>query len=121
MKTEEELKKDCTSDVINKMCRLAEGFENVDEYYINFGKDITTSTMHIFTWPIFPLLIHRAVEGWNEKKLGYIRIFEDVIILQRKTDKNSSYFYFKDYQREYLSHAECAMLDCLLEILNEEK
>lgn len=129
MKTEQELKADCTPEIIKKMVELAEGFEckiQNNEYIIvrsPNGEDYLNSLYCIFTifdYQHFPLLIHRAVEGWNKKFLGS---FIHINITHRRiesfeSDSDKSKFYeIYDYQAENLTHVECAMLDCLIEVL----
>jgi hypothetical protein len=112
---ESKLKADCTPEIIKKMCELAEGFKHpilIPDENDTWERQINL----IYDTYLFPLLIHRAVEGWNKTK-GFIRVFEDVIILKRKTDVNTTYLYFKDYQPSSLTPCECACLHCLIEVL----
>lgn len=110
MITQQELTDKCIPEIIKKMVELAEGFEIVDERYINFGKDITCASMHIFTWPLFSTLIHRAVEGCSHIIVDYeSKHVEETTMCKL--------YNFKDYQPTTLTHAGCAMLDCLLEVL----
>jgi len=124
--TEQQLKDDCTPDDIKCMVELAEGFEWSES--IHFG-DISSSikyskngeaTVLATSWILFPLLIHRAVEGWNKKfedkniwighkGIGYIQYY------------NPKDYEFKNYQPQSLTQAECAMLHCLLDIFKEER
>lgn len=122
MNTEKKLKDRCTPAFIKWMVELAEGFEIIDEYYINFGKDITTPVMHIFASPIFPLLIHRTVEGWNKTNDLKIRIFDEEIHTKKRLDHFAIGFYqFKNYQSQSLTKAECAMLHCLLDVFKKQE
>ena len=57
MKTEQELKADCTPEIIKKMVELAEGFDKWELREIYDPEIWTKSDL------LFPLLIHRAVEG----------------------------------------------------------
>lgn len=67
---------------------------------------------------IFPLLIHRAVEGWNlhSKEYEQINIFKCGVGIFNRPSGNKEYA-FKNYSPSSLTHAECAMLHCLQEVL----
>ena len=121
MTTQQQLIDKCTPEIIKKMCELAEGFEIFydeetdgfvdpfdNEYYIEDGLNKVES---------FPLLIHRAVEGWNNNNRQGVRIqsVNDMII--RYIDDIIIRYEFKDYQPTTLTRAECALLDCLIDIL----
>ena len=72
---------------------------------------------------IFPLLIHRAVEGWNKNNKGnpYIEIDDSSIWVCSYNNNFKEFgFSFHEYQPRSLTQAECAMLDCLLDIFKEE-
>ena len=121
MKTEQELKNRATPDIIKKMVELAEGFEFVDcenGYFsiaINgqeYGNIITDEIL-------FPLLLHRAVEGWNKDKKGEdcIVISDDNLVLWRADLDDCKVYDFKDYQPCHLTACEMAIMDCLIEVL----
>lgn len=126
MITQQELKAQCTPEIIKKMCELAEGFnvkfvlcfddnnsESRDRLVSNGS---ITDEAKICDSLFFPLLIHRAVEGWNKKCERSGRILCDydlgMIYISGVCAKH-----FKSYQLQSLTHAECAMLHCLLEVL----
>jgi hypothetical protein len=119
MKTESEIKARVTPNIIKKIVELAEGFEITDERYINFGRDITCPQMHINTWPLFPLLIHRAVEGWNKLHNESVIVILDDSLMFSKLGKDEVYYYLKNYQTKNLTQLECALLDCLVDVLEE--
>ena len=121
---EQELKDKCTPEFIKWMCEYAKGFEFIqceDNYFsisVNnqeYGNIITDEI-------IFPLLIHRAVEGWNKQEYKRLVINKYQICLNLwpfiKTEKA---YNFRIYQPESLTHAECAMLHCLLDIFKEQE
>ena len=68
MITEQELKEKCTPEFIKWMCELAEGFEWRNEnnvIWIHVPSDIImVGSKYFSNDSYFPLLIHRAVEGW---------------------------------------------------------
>jgi hypothetical protein len=118
MKTFEQLKEPITPEIIKKMCELAEGFsinretQNVEyrgissyEYFHVTHRSIGTS------WELFPLLLHRAVEGWNNKTGKFIWNHGNHIGCIYKK------YWIMDYQPSYLTPCEMAILDCLIEVL----
>lgn len=121
MITEQELKDKCTPEIIKSMVELAEGFEYDKDNFIIFG-------IAIYLWNderLFPLLIHRAVEGWNKKYRDdntFIFIGDNYVHHEYKAPRTKDDLYnFKNYQSQSLTQAECAELDCLLDIFKEEK
>lgn len=121
---EQQLKDDCTPEIIKKMVELAEGFEvDTDGVFYN-GIILPNGTEVDFDIQnddlLFPLLIHRAVEGWNSRNELTIRIYEDVVTLQKRDNPFfDNYFSFKNYQPQLLTHAECALLHCMFDIFQE--
>ena len=108
MKTWDDLKQQITPEFIKKLCEFAGGFGYID-YVLSQSSDLEQVR---FNNIIFPLLIHRAVEGIkiiysDPEKVWYNNIY------------GMQCFRFKNYQPEYLTQAECAMLDCLLDIFKE--
>ena len=127
MTTEQELKDKCAPEFIKWMCELAEGFDYEECMYMSPPFKMDAS---------FPLAIHRAVEGWNKnqnKNCGnyFININCENVFTESGRDVYSlsgveetlyqpikDYAYL-DYQPQSLTHAECACLDCLIDILEE--
>lgn len=128
MITQQELTDKCTPEIIKKMCELAEGFEyKSDEFanetfFVTYKFDICWDRLYKHN-SFFPLLIHRAVEGWNKEHINddwSINIScEDVLIHYWNCGEQELRLLkqFTDYQPTTLTHAECAMFDCLLEVL----
>ena len=113
---EQELKNKCTPEFTKWMCEYAEGFGYID-YVLSQSSDLEQVR---FNNIIFPLLIHRAVEGCNN--------FIDDFLIYIKCScvdryKNSEYviYCFENYQSQTLTQAECAMLHCLLDIFKEQE
>jgi len=102
MKTEAEVKSRITPEIIKEMCELAEGFNTyVDEY-----------TQKIIDYDIlFSLLIHRACSS-----LRIVIDYEEKRIYSYELAKE---FEFKNYQKESLTQLECALLDCLVDVLED--
>ena len=126
MITEQGLKDKCTPDIIKRMVELAEGFSNY-EYNHSLNRAIFDSIYHdVLDIRIFPLLVYRAVEGWNKSKHTVERI-DDYSI--RINEQRLFYMYneyatpydYANYQPESLTHAECAMLHCLLDVFKQEE
>lgn len=124
MITENELKDRCTPEIIKRMCELAEGFEFIDREVFNnknargfkyngwSGETTENVVSMISNHGIFPILIHRAVEGWDNDELTPF-----VIEIHTRMIRGRNTYRFKNYQPTTLTSAECAMLDCLLEVL----
>lgn len=115
MITEQELKDKCTTEFIKWMCEYAEGFGYID-YVLSQSSDLEQVR---FNNIIFPLLIHRAVEGINKSDNGIVIIITDISVIQHIAydDEYNAEYEFKNYQSETLTACECAMLDCLIEVL----
>lgn len=121
--TEQEIKAMCVPDIIKKMVDLAEGFEytekgNIFMYEMNFTPDENKSDF-ILNRIAFPLLIHRAVEGFN-KKHNPKKIIDISANNAISYAENSLKYWSQAYQPENLTQLECALLHCLIEILKEE-
>ena len=126
MITEQELKGRCTPEFIRWCCEYADGFgyqeendHDVDYFIWNNKKYFTSSDV------LFPLLIHRAVEGWNKSdREGYYTIdtvSDSILIMKNKYPMPEPKNYrMKNYQPQNLTPAECACLHCLLDIFEEE-
>ena len=126
MITEKELKDRCTPEFIKLICELAEGFEYNDKKI-----EIETPTKNhsstslktlcdqfILHLSDFPLLIHRAVEGWNKKQNDrklYIEINNNAVWKMYNYEFIKCYMII-NYQSENLTQCECALLHCLLDI-----
>lgn len=133
--TEAEIKAMVTPDIIKKMVELAEGFEYQEDdghtrKVINYNKYKSFYELDMRHSYIFPLLIHRAVEGWNKRKrernFKIVTKWNRVIYVEVDFNDNMKgirhardRFKFYNYQPENLTHAECACLHCLIEILKE--
>ena len=124
MKTETDLKNKCTPEFIKWMVELAERFE-CTEFELKTSYQIRYNSIALPYQDIlmFPLLIHRAVEGWNKNNKGnpYIEIDDSSIWVCSYNNNFKEFgFSFHEYQPRSLTQAECAMLDCLLDIFKEE-
>ena len=137
MITENQLKQDCTPELIKKMVELAEGFDikfilcfddNSESRNRLVFSDNITDGVEIYDSLFFPLLIHRAVEGWNiiisnSPYCNAIDINCEAVIYRTKNNLHDMMgaeekeYLFKNYSPSSLTHAECAMLHCLQEVL----
>ena len=128
MITFEELKERTTPEILKEMCKLAEGFEFIfatTNGIIGFGI-INKNKWYSVDNETFVFLLYRAVEGWNKSKHTVERI-DDYSI--RINEQRLFYMYneyatpydYANYQPESLTHAECAMLHCLLDRFEEVK
>ena len=119
MITEQELKEKCTPEDIKWMVELAEGFGYID-YVLSQSSDLEQVR---FNNIIFPLLIHRAVEGWNMTNDIHSKIdigYNGVFVCFDIDDIQKDYL-IENYQPESLTQSECAMLDCLLDVFKQEE
>lgn len=129
MTTEQELKNQCAPEFTKWMVELAEGFEysykSSDKRSLMIKRKPNYHEFYdwLWIWHSFPLLIHRAVEGWNNKNVCRpIQILCNCIsFITNKSDPVSiEYGYDNDqYQPQSLTQAECAMLNCMLDIFKE--
>ena len=127
---ESKLKSDCTPEIIKRMVELAEGFE-----FISDGNNIHVIRLHLAKYEhedwilrlplfhriLFPLLIHRAVEGINKDRDKYdgIIIHKNSVEVLPDDDMEIPLYKFKNYQPESLTPCECACLHCLIEVLKD--
>ena len=124
--TEAEIKAMATPEIIKKMVELAEGFAILHNDRIKFQAP-TYSTQLSYSILIndsllLPLLIHRAIEGFNNKVncLELIVIYVMASIVQVcNRDGICTVYVFSKYQPESLTACELACLHCLIEILKE--
>lgn len=127
MITFDKLKQQITPEIIKKMVELAEGFEWRNEYNIYFKNSIVRYTYNDLKNDInmFPLLLHRAVEGWNKiNPCKPIQILCNCISFITDEDEPASIEWGYDneqYQPCHLTQCEMAIWDCLLNILYWEE
>ena len=122
MITFEELKEKTTPEIIKEMVELTEGFTY--ELYkdkslsgIYYNKEFLFY-LEVVADNIFPLLLHRAVEGWNKiqgiGQSGNIFINDDGVFIN---NSEPICYLFKNYLPCHLTACEMAIWDCLLNIL----
>ena len=117
MKTFEQLKEQITPELIKKLCELAEGFacNDIDEVF--YTDVLSCEFKDIYKFVMFPLLLHRAVEGFNKSdKIEVVYIKYDIVELWMDRIERFD-FRFEDYQLCHLTPCEMAILDCLIEVL----
>jgi len=122
MITQQQLTDRCTPEIIKKMVELAEGFECAmeDPNYLSIyfkGKEVIIDSPLVFS-----TLIHRAVEGWNNNNDGKISVHDKYVEYQKdRVQVLQAYmemsYEFDEYEPTSLTHAECAMLHGLIEVL----
>lgn len=128
--TEQEIKSMVTPEIIKKMVELAEGFviteptlkNPAQEFGIIYFNNCVWDFVDINDFDLFPLLIHRAVEGWDRtNKPCHIEVnYYNRIIYYYIPSSPSRPFQFKNYQPRSLTQLELALLHCLIEVLKEE-
>jgi len=139
---EKEVKAKVTPEIIKKMCELADGFKHEEhwsipsrlQYKVSYGcnmyEQFKPISSDLLIWSLFPLLIHRAVGGWNSNQKPFLEIviYKDKVCLEDykiETYKDIEYYNkytyqdkrFEKYQPDSLTSLECACLDCLVEVL----
>ena len=119
--TFEELKQKWTPEITKRAVELAEGFCFSDDYTHIFYTEIEFCEIEdISEWLAFPLLLHRAVEGWNKEYFGqkFIGISYDEIFLQEyKSGFIIKNWIIEDYLPCHLTACEMVIMDCLSEVL----
>lgn len=112
-----DIKQKWTPEIIKKAVELAEGFEWVEignwTGYRFEGHKPTDDDPNVY----FPLLLHRAVEGWLKiHKNEMFKTSEELIF---HFDSNAVIFTyeFKNYLPCHLTACEMALMDCLAEVL----
>lgn len=117
MKTWDDLKQQITPEFIKKLCEFAEGFGYID-YVLSQSSDLEQAR---FNNIIFPLLLHRAIEGWNKiNPCKPIQILCNCISFITDEDDPASVEWGYDneqYEPCHLTQCELAIWDCLLEVL----
>ena len=80
-KTYDDLKNATTPKIIKQMVELAEGFRLLDDYTLFAFEvfDCKISGIHE-SLCLFPLLLHRAVEGWNKQQ----KLHREIVIYKNK-------------------------------------
>jgi hypothetical protein len=114
---ESKLKADCTPEIIKKMVELAEGFEIDDSNIVYCGGMLTIELKKYFNFIVFPILIHRAVEGWNKIDNQSFYIYMGYRYISKNYPEYDIRYAFKNYQPSFLTPCECACLHCLIEVL----
>lgn len=124
---EQQLKDKCTPEFIKQMCELAEGFEysyeSSDKRSLMIKRNPNYHEFYdwLWTWHSFPLLIHRALEGWlkiHDQRFIDIKHKEIQLV---HIAHGHIFYQFKNYQPQLLTQSECAMLHCLFDIFKEEE
>jgi len=110
--------KEITPEFIKFCCEYAEGFEWRNKFYFE--------RLCEQNYYYFPLLLHRAVEGWNKKQkdgfniinIDYEKERVDILINKYPMPEFKKYI-FSDYQPSTLTVCEQAACDCLYDIFEE--
>ncbi len=114
------------TETLKKIVELGEGFEwdgdcepSDDMITFRDGNYIMHNE-NLDTWSgpvLYPLLLRRAVEGWNDKHDSIV--FDPLGILSIDNDEAFEYHNFQ--KTEYLTPQEQAIEACLIELLEEEE
>ena len=94
------------------------GFKNTND---TFPRQHWINIDHLTSDPLaLSTLIHRAIDGWNDT-YNNIAFYPDHLVKNwNDGHMNRCNYPYRDYKPQSLTQAECAMLDCLIEIIEEE-
>ena len=106
------------AEIFKEMVELAEGFDLKGNYlYIpGWNMDITSPRVTERDYNL-PLLIRRAVDGWNRIPPWFIRQVEKGVHIDRDLITNSFYFYADAKPTNILTVEEVCLLKALEEVL----
>lgn len=130
-------------ETLRKIVELADGFEiskefategsyDIERFNIIYHKVSRSNVAHLKTWISYPLLLRRAVEGWNKKAddadddYMFIQLLEDTINYAIdsswcKDGINGKRLWIDKYKKtDYLTPQEQAIEACLIELLEEK-
>ncbi len=109
-----------------KIIELADGFENWMSLDLSCVKlhtadeKISIALKYISKWEHYPLLLRRAVEGWNKKNDPYDIAIDCKTLLHYGKSNLVIVKHFDDYQKtDYLTPQEQAIEACLVELLED--
>lgn len=122
LRTFPELEKKFTLGIVKRCVEYAKGFDRVEKsgikYFLGYESGFRNITDFLNSG-LFPLLLHRAVEGWNKKSDGHLRfIIQDkdcLSVFVNESDRKL--FKYNNYQPCHLTACEMAIMDCLCEVL----
>ncbi len=111
------------SETLKKIIDLAAGFEyKFMKTYSKSIPHIQYSNISLFDignveqWDQYPLLLRRAVEGWNIE----CKTTDDLIYIYEENLCSDKCYYFRSYpSTEYLTPQEQATEACLIELLEK--
>ena len=107
---------------VKKMIMLAEGFaynDSLEAFYMQGSTWIHFK--HIQAWEHYPILLRRAVEGWNTE-FSDSKSYKAIILECDNILEMCSNFYgnFSDYPKtDYLTSQEQAIEACFIELLEK--
>lgn len=110
-------------ETLKKIVELADGFEwleNSDGWCITYGVYQYFDTSVLYK-NIYPLLIRRAVEGWNKSKSDFyfIDLYSDHLDYDANRYKKAVLIYRNYTKTDYLTPQEQAIEACLIELLEK--
>lgn len=108
---------------VKKLIILADGFAYNNSLEIFYSQGSTwTHFKYIRQWEFYPILLHRAVEGWNENNGPYdISINYDYIEYYGKLDTRIIKNHLNYTKTDYLAAQEQAIEACLIELLEKKR
>lgn len=111
-------------ETLKKIVELADGFE-ISIYrsfeFIHYKGDSCRHRLtDVVDWIHYPLLLRRAVEGWNDKDEPYDIDLQNTSIYYWGKDDYELEYNYSDYPKtEYLTPQEQAIEGCLIELLEK--
>ena len=119
------------TETLKKIVELADGFEVIEDVegigdICNYDRSIMSSPLdEIHEYCHYPLLLRRAIEGWNRKYgrtsdyQNTIELCADVLMTFIDYEINKVYRH-KEYEKtDYLTPQEQAIEACLIELLEK--
>ncbi len=108
------------TETLKKLVELAEGFE-ISEYVHKATveyREWWQWAENVETWEHFPLLIHRAIQGFNRiNKRIEINLYNDSVDYDNQIEETGSIYIFKDHQpTDTLTVEEVCLLKALEEV-----
>jgi len=118
-------------ETLKKIVELAEGFA-YERIYDPTGKETARIVLInktgiwciidiIERWEYYPLILRRAVEGWNDIEAREIILTMEFVSVSNKPIDPDDYWHHEYTKTEYLTPQEQAIEACLIELLEKPR
>lgn len=103
---------------VKKIIMLADGFAYNDDLEAYYMQGSTWAHFkYIRQWEFYPILLYRAVWGWNDSESLEILITMEYVSVECFDDDSNEYWYHQFTKTDYLTPEEQAIETCLIELL----